>query len=203
MVTIVDYGMGNLGSIKNMLRKIGCNSIVTNNPKDLISAQKIILPGVGSFDKAMSNLELLGLKSVLKECAINEIPILGICLGMQLLSTSSEEGSLEGLCLIPGSVLRFKKDSGLKIPHMGWNRIECSHYSKLFAGFEFFEETRFYFVHSYYFRSANNNYVTSTAKYGIEFASSIQNNNIFGVQFHPEKSHKYGFALLKNFVEKC
>lgn len=201
MITIIDYGMGNLGSISNMIKKVGGNCRFVNSKKDIESSEKIILPGVGSFDQAIKNLKSLELIDPIKESAQKGIPILGICLGMQLLADSSEEGYLPGLGLINGRVIKFKDDIGVKIPHMGWNLVNYNDKSFLFNDFNTFEETRFYFVHSYYFNCQLESNIASTTNYSLQFASSIINNNIFGVQFHPEKSHKYGAKLLKNFID--
>ena len=150
---------------------------------------------MGAFDHAMKKLNTLGFSKVLKEKADSGTPIMGICLGMQLLGTFSEEGNQQGLNLISGAVRKFPKTSGLRIPHMGWNSVKISD-SKMS---ENLEENKFYFVHSYYFKPEQPKYVLGITKYGIEFASIINSKNIFGVQFHPEKSHKYGMELLKNF----
>ncbi len=200
MITIIDYGMGNLGSIKNILKKIGYPSIITSDKKEISSAEKIILPGVGSFDKAMINLAELDLISAIKQKASEGIPFLGICLGMQLLSDGSEEGTLPGLGLIPGLVKKFTAPS-LKVPHMGWNVVTYKTGCPLYAGFDQFEETRFYFVHSYYYEVSDPNNSSAVALYGKNFCCSVQKENVQGVQFHPEKSHKYGMSLLKNFIE--
>jgi len=197
MISIINYGMGNVGSITNMLKKIGVKSILVNNPQDLERAQKIILPGVGAFDNAMLLLEKLELISVIKNKAKSQTPILGICLGMQLLGTKSEEGTLSGLDLIPGIIKRFPSHNNLKIPHMGWNQVTAEDrgiFSKLI-------DNKFYFVHSYYFKPDNLQNIIGSTNYDFEFASCICRDNVFGVQFHPEKSHKYGMQLLKNFSE--
>ena len=195
-VIIIDYGMGNLGSVQNMFKKIGVVARISSSKKEIISAKAVILPGVGKFDEAIRNLRSLDLIDTIKGVADNNVPILGICLGMQLLADSSEEGFLPGLGLIPGKVKKFHKQEGLKIPHMGWNRAVVANYDSLFFGEE---NWRFYFVHSYWY-DCNDSYVLSKTKHGLEFTSSVVNNNIFGVQFHPEKSHQYGMNLLKNFI---
>jgi glutamine amidotransferase len=201
MITIVDYGMGNLGSIKNVIKKIGFQSQITNNIDLIAQADKLILPGVGSFDSAMNNLKKLNLSQILIEKASSGTPLLGICLGMQLLSNSSEEGVEKGLGLIPGDVKKFILSEPFKIPHMGWNNVEYNDNCSLYKNFENFEETRFYFVHSYHFVCKSSDNISSTSNYGITFNSSVHNKNVFGVQFHPEKSHKFGMLLLKNFIE--
>ncbi len=204
MITIIDYKMGNIGSVVNMIKKIGYESLVTSDVQKILSAQKIILPGVGHFDKAMRNLHELNLIGVLNQKAIIEkVPILGICLGMQLLSEVSEEGNSNGLGWIKGEVRRFAFDENskkLKIPHMGWNTINPIKDSPLLENLN--NNSRFYFVHSYHFICQNPEDILCTTEYGYTFVSAISHNNIMGVQFHPEKSHKFGMTLLKNFIEK-
>ncbi len=201
MVTIIDYGMGNIASIQKMLKKIGYDSELTNNRETILNSQKIILPGVGAFDYGMKNLKDQDLIQVLRYKAIEEkTPLLGICLGMQLLGKSSEEGEEEGLSLIDFNTIKFKFDNlKLKIPHMGWNYIEYNSDSKLFK--DMYEETRYYFVHSYYVEN-NDSYTIARANYGFDFSAAVRKDNILGVQFHPEKSHKFGMKLLQNFVEE-
>lgn len=204
MITIVNYGMGNLGSIKNMLRKVGVQSQITSSHKEIEKATKLILPGVGAFDRGMENLNQLGFIKLLNEKVVNKkTPILGICLGMQLFATQSEEGQLPGLGWINATITRFnynKRNLPLeKIPHMGWNQVEIQQKHPLFSAFE--EPIRFYFVHSYHIECADKKNISSTAFYGYEFVASVQDQNIIGVQFHPEKSHKFGMKLLRNFVE--
>lgn len=202
MITIVDYGMGNLGSIFNMFKKIGVQSKITSDKNEIEKATKVLLPGVGSFDAAMSKIKELDFQSLLNYKALEEkIPILGICLGMQLLTNSSEEGTLPGLGWIPAETLKFKLDANqnLKIPHMGWNMVQKNRASKLIDNFE--EEARFYFVHSYYVKCQNDANSILKTNYGLTFDSAIQKDNIYGAQFHPEKSHKFGMTLLKNFSE--
>lgn len=193
--------MGNLGSIKNIIKKIGHRSEITSDPEKVRNAGKLILPGVGSFDKAMSNLAELGLPAIIREKAAAGTPLLGICLGMQLLANGSEEGVLPGLGIIPGMVRKFDIDASLKVPHMGWNIVDYNTGCKLYESFGQFEETRFYFVHSYHYVCEQPEHVAATTRYGIEFTSSVFHNTVFGAQFHPEKSHKYGMQLLKNFIE--
>tara|TARA_X000000368_G_scaffold397909_1_gene367476 strand:+ start:2720 stop:3328 length:609 start_codon:yes stop_codon:yes gene_type:complete len=201
MVTIIDYGMGNLGSVRNMLRKIGVNSVISSNLSKIENAEKLILPGVGLYSKAMDNLKSMGADRIIKNKVIEGTPLLGICLGMQLLSSHSEEGNVKGLDIIPGNVKKFKLDSNFKIPHMGWNSIYYNNESVLFDGFDKFEEVRFYFVHSYYYDLTENKNQIAYAKYADDFTCAIQLNKVFGVQFHPEKSHKFGIQLLKNFCK--
>ncbi|QIW09660.1 imidazole glycerol phosphate synthase subunit HisH [Francisella sp. LA112445] len=202
MITIVDYGMGNLGSIKNMFKYIGVESVIENDLDKIKNASRILLPGVGSFDTAMKKINESDLKEVLNEKALKEqIPVLGICLGMQLLTNSSEEGSLSGLGWIDAETISFKNkiDKKYRVPHMGWNVVEQSNDSLLTHGFEEFDETRFYFVHSYFVKVKNENNSILKANYGCEFDCAIQKENIFGAQFHPEKSHKFGMKLFENF----
>ena len=199
MITIVDYGMGNLGSVLNMFKKIGVASKITSNLEEIKSATKLLLPGVGSFDRAMHKINDSGIKKILDyKVLTEETPILGICLGMQLLTNSSEEGVEKGLGYINASAKRFHfKDKKMKVPHMGWNLVNKSTNSKLTN--DFIEESRFYFVHSYYVEVENQVNSILKTKYGLEFDSAIQNKNVYGAQFHPEKSHKFGMKLLDNF----
>lgn len=204
MITIIDYGMGNLGSIANMFKKIGVTSCITNNAEQIASAEKILLPGVGAFDTAMRRINESGLLNVLNRKALEEkIPILGICLGMQLLTNSSEEGELAGLGWIPARTLAFKgriETPPYKVPHMGWNVVRKHTQSPLTEGFEKFDEIRFYFVHSYQVQCESESNSILRTTYGITFDSAIQKENIYGAQFHPEKSHKFGMKLLENFA---
>jgi len=202
MITIIDYKTGNLGSIQNMLKKIRQESIVTSDPSEIGSATKIILPGVGSFDQGMENLINLNIKEILnKKVIVDKIPVLGICLGMQLMTVKSEEGKLQGLGWIDGETTRFRFDdpSRFKSPHMGWNNIMLHKESRLLKDMN--PESRFYFVHAYYIRLNNHPDILTSTEYEKEFTSSFEKENILGVQFHPEKSHKFGMALLKNFAE--
>lgn len=195
MISVVDYGMGNIGSIKNMLKKIGEDSQLIDKPDNLNPSNSIILPGVGAFDNAMRRLNDSGFSEKLQELASNGTPLLGICLGMQLLGNESEEGELDGLKLIPGKTCKFMLEGDFKIPHMGWNKVINSN-----AGlFKDLEESKFYFVHSYHFVPEKEDYILGETDYGRKFVSSINKGNVFGAQFHPEKSHKYGMQLLKNY----
>lgn len=201
MLIIIDYQMGNVNSIYNMIKKIGYTSIISNNPKDLEKATKIIIPGVGAFDKGIENMEKLKLIEILNQRVISDkIPTLGICLGMQLMAQSSEEGTKNGLGWVKTKVEKIiANDPSIKIPHIGWNTIKIIKNSKLYKGMEN-QENRFYFAHSYIIRPQDD-ITISTTTYGIEFVSSFEKDNIVGVQFHPEKSHKFGMQLLKNFIE--
>lgn len=201
MITIVDYGMGNLGSVFNMFKKIGVASKITSDLEEIKTATKLLLPGVGSFDKAIQRINTSKIKEVLDYKVLTEqTPILGICLGMQLLTNSSEEGIEKGLGYINASTKKFSfQDKKMKVPHMGWNIITKSTDSKLTE--DFIAESRFYFVHSYYVKCNNSSDVLTKTDYGLNFDSSFENGNIFGVQFHPEKSHSYGINLFENFLK--
>ena len=204
-IVIIDYGLGNLGSIRNMLKKIGAEGTISSDISHIERAEKLILPGVGNFDQGMRNLDALGLLPVLENKVIQKkTPILGICLGMQLFTRRSEEGESAGIGWIDAEVVRFKfdgKERNLKIPHMGWNLIKIEKEDTLIG--EMYPEPRFYFVHSYHVVCKNEDEVLTKSFYGYEFVSSIKKGNIYGVQFHPEKSHKFGMKLLRNFVEFC
>ena len=202
MVGIINYGLGNLGSIQNMLKVIGEKAVISSNPEELDKCDRYILPGVGAFDAGMQKLNESGLSSYLKEKATNEKkPILGICLGMQLLGRKSEEGSLPGLGLIPFDNIRFKlENTNLKVPHMGWDIVDFKQDIPLLRSLE--GTQRYYFVHSYHAKCDYKENILMTCDYGYVFAASVVKDNIFGVQFHPEKSHNFGMALLRNFVKE-
>jgi glutamine amidotransferase len=203
-IVIIDFDSGNVNSIINILKKIGYNSVVTSDLKLIEDADKLILPGVGSFDTGMNNLVRKDLINILnKKVLEDKTPILGICLGMQLMGIRSQEGSMDGLGWLDFESLRFDlKDNAcnLKIPHMGWNYIDVNKNSILYK--DMYDNPRFYFVHSYYFKETNENesQILTRTSYGHSFVSSIVKDNIFGVQFHPEKSHKFGMKLLDNFL---
>jgi glutamine amidotransferase len=200
MIVIVDYGMGNLGSLLNILKLIGLPASIESDPERIARAQKLILPGVGAFDAAMGRIaRVSGLREVLDAKALLErIPVLGVCLGMQLLTSGSEEGGLPGLEWIPGAAHRFPSVAGVKVPHMGWNVATPVSRSPLIA--EIGADARYYFVHSYYVRINDPAHVFLRSNHGIEFDSGICRGNIFGLQFHPEKSHRFGMQILKNFA---
>ena len=202
MITIIDYGMGNLGSIVNTLRRIGVSGKVTSDSNDVRTADKIILPGVGSFNKGMENLKSAGLVPALEEQVLeNDVPILGICLGMQLFSDRSEEGDARGLGWIKADTVRFHFESNgsrLKIPHMGWNSV-ISTEDPLLANVT--PDDRFYFVHSYHIAQIEEELVIGTTLYGYEFPSVIRQGTIYGIQCHPERSHSSGIRVLKNFMD--
>jgi glutamine amidotransferase len=202
LIAIIDYGMGNLSSIHNMFRKLNVESSITSDLEKAAKADKLLLPGVGAFDHAMMNLKALGLVSVLNQKVLKEkTPLLGICLGMQLLTKKSEEGVMLGLDWIDAETVKFKSDDGnkLRIPHMGWNTVEIKKDDALFK--DMGEEPRFYFVHSYYVKCNDQNNILTSTHYGSDFCSSLVKDNIRGVQFHPEKSHKFGMQLLSNFAD--
>jgi glutamine amidotransferase len=199
MISVIDCGIGNIGSIINMLKHIGHKAKRVHTPAELEDAANIILPGVGAFDAGMHNLEQSNMLPLLHEKAQTGVPILGICLGMQLLFERSEEGTMPGLGWIPGEVKRFRKDNhlDLKIPHIGWCKVNIKGEERLFTNLQ---ENRFYFVHSYH-AVCDNKHIIGTAEHGYKFAAAVRNNSVMGVQFHPEKSHRFGMQLLRNFVE--
>jgi imidazole glycerol-phosphate synthase subunit HisH len=201
-VIVIDYGMGNVASIVNMVRKAGGEIAVSADPALISKADKLILPGVGAFDNGIANLNQRGLVPLLSYRVLeHRVPILGLCLGVQLFTRCSEEGKLPGLGWIEADTRRFRfsrEEEGLKVPHMGWNFIEAAKPAVLLNGLP--PEPRFYFVHSYHLVCDDPADVLTWTTYGYRFASGIQRGNIWGTQFHPEKSHKFGLALLKNFL---
>ena len=203
MISIVDYGVGNLASVRNMLKKVGYNSIVTNSAQDILNSSHIILPGVGSFDSGMKALRSKGeLLDVINHVVkVDKKPVLGICLGMQLMTKGSDEGIEAGLSWIDADVksLRGNIPDNFKVPHMGWNNITDYCNSKLSRTGS--SQDRFYFVHSYYVKCNKIKDILFTTEYGIEFTVGFKRENIIGVQFHPEKSHKFGMSFFKNFIE--
>lgn len=203
MIIIIDYGMGNLGSIKNMLKKVGADFKLSSSVDDIRNASKLILPGVGSFDKGIQNLKEYGYFDLIKEKVIKEnTPILGICLGMQLLGKSSEEGVENGFGFVDAVAKKFSFEGNnkLKVPHMGWNLVNIKKENDIYQGID--GEQRFYFVHSFAIQCNDDKDILTSSSYGYGFVSSFQKNNIIGAQFHPEKSHKFGINFFKNFVEK-
>ncbi len=205
MIVVVDYGMANLGSILNMFRRLDIEARATADAAVIATATKLILPGVGAFDQAMQRLHELRLLEVLNRRAlVDRIPVLGICLGMQLLTRGSEEGRKAGLGWIPAEVRRFRfrpEHGRLRVPHMGWNTLFPSRSHPLLSGLEM--DARFYFVHSYYVRCDDPANLLGEAEYGDRFAACIEQGNVVGAQFHPEKSHRFGMRLLKNFAALC
>ena len=204
MITIVDYGVGNLGSIVNMLKKIGAKAQASSDPHVLRQAEKLILPGVGAFDPGMRKLNEVGLAPLLNELVLEKkVPVIGLCLGMQLMTKRSEEGTEAGLGWIDAETVRFKfrpENAHLKIPHMGWNTLDIRRQHPLVS--DLGPESRFYFVHSYHIVCADEADVVAYTDYGYPLAAVINKDNIMGAQFHPEKSHRYGMQLLKNFAER-
>jgi glutamine amidotransferase len=202
MITIINYGSGNIRAIGNIYERLKIPFKIANHPMEIKGAQKIILPGVGAFDETISMLDESGFRSVLDhEVLVNKISVLGICVGMQILAKRSEEGTLPGLGWINGEVKKIDVTllpAKPKIPHLGWNSVEITKANKLFNDID--EEQGFYFLHSYYFQCNDQVDIMSTTFYGKNFASSVNHKNIYGVQFHPEKSHQNGVNLLKNFA---
>lgn len=201
MIAIIDYNIGNISAVANMLQRIGVQSIIASKPNQIEQAERIILPGNGSFDACMRNLRESGMVPMLTDQVMNKkVPILGICVGAQMLGKDSEEGTEAGLGWLDMHVRRFPEKVGLRVPHMGWNQaIPKQSNNPLLIGLE--DEVRYYFVHSYYMDPANESEIMLETNYGIEFASGISRGNISGVQFHPEKSHKYGKQLLAAFAK--
>lgn len=200
MILVVDYGVGNLSSICNMLRKAGGDVKVSNNPDEILMANKLLLPGIGHFDHGMKMLNASGLRNAIDRFALElRRPVLGICLGAQILGKTSEEGKTPGLGWIDMACRRFEATPDMRIPHMRWNKVAIKKSSPLFG--QMSNDARFYFVHSYWMHCQNPDNVLATTTYGVEFTSAVQRGNIFGLQFHPEKSLRHGFALMKAFIE--
>jgi len=203
MITIVDYGLGNILAFINTYKRLNIPVTVAGNADGIANATKLILPGVGAFDHAMVRLEASGMRQALDERVQKRgVPILGVCVGMQMLADSSDEGRLPGLGWIPGRVCAFNsvpQTRALPSPHMGWNDVRPVHNQKLFTDLQ--KDAQFYFLHSYFFECIKEENTIAVTKYGIEFSCAIVAKNVYGVQFHPEKSHQYGATLLKNFAE--
>ena len=202
MITIIDYGVGNVFAFQNVFKRLSIPSKIAKCENDLMGSSKLILPGVGHFDYAMSQLNNSGMRDRLDELVLKEkIPVIGICVGMQMMAKKSDEGTLDGLCWIDANVKKFDEatiNHHTKLPHMGWNDVKPNENHPLFKGLE--QQAIFYFLHSFYFKCSNQENSISKTDYGINFSSSIQHDNIYGIQFHPEKSHSYGERLLKNFA---
>jgi|DEB0MinimDraft_12_1074336.scaffolds.fasta_scaffold04402_3 glutamine amidotransferase len=205
MITIIDYGLGNLKALTNVYKRLNIDFQLASNIDQLKKASKIILPGVGAFDNAMTKLNDSGLRNCLDDLVLDQkIPVIGICVGMQMMANSSEEGILPGLGWINGVVKHLSKTDidcvqNLPLPHMGWNNIKVEKESNLIINFD--EYKNFYFLHSYYFQCQNYEDVIANSHYGFDFPCIVNNNNIYGIQCHPEKSHYNGITLLKNFAE--
>lgn len=196
-VSVVGYGLGNTGSVINMFKRAGVDARVITDPSEVATSDRILLPGIGAFDRGMGLLEQTGFREPLQEFAATGRPMMGICLGMQLLLDSSEEGELPGLGLIAGRSTRFDEASDVRIPHMGWSAITPRHDDPLIAGAE--TGSRFYFVHSYRVEPDDEADTLATSEYGTEFTSMVRKGNVMGAQFHPEKSHTFGMTVLRNF----
>ena len=200
MIVIIDYEVGNLGSVQNMFKKVGAASQISKNPEVIAQATKLLLPGIGRFDFCMQALRRSNLIPILEKKVLQEkTPTLGICVGFQMLAEKSEEGIEAGLGWLPAQVKKFKSQADLKVPHMGWNWVKPLKESQLLQNFG--EDPRFYFAHSYYMETKVPEHNLLQTEYGVSFTSAIQKDNLYGVQFHPEKSHKFGMTLFKNFAE--
>lgn len=203
MIHVVDYGLGNVQAFLTLYKRLGFEATRAKTAADLAGASKIILSGVGAFDHAIELLDQSGMRPTLETLVLQDkVPVLGICVGMQILASSSDEGRLPGLGWVPGKVRSFRSDersASLPLPHMGWNDVQPKPGSPLFAGLE--SDARFYFLHSYYFDCIEPSHAAATASYGADFSCAVSVGNVYGVQFHPEKSHHFGTQLLKNFAE--
>lgn len=200
MIAVIDYDAGNLKSVEKALLSLGQETLVTRDRQELFGADKVILPGVGNFGDAMGKLRAYGLEPVIQEIAKRRIPFLGICLGLQLLFEESEEApGVPGLGILKGKILRIPAEEGLKIPHIGWNSLALQNKGKLFEGLE--EEPYVYFVHSYYLKAEDESIVKAVTEYGTRIHASVEQDNVFACQFHPEKSSSTGLQILKNFAD--
>ncbi len=200
MIAIIDYDAGNIKSVEKAILSLGEEVIVTRNRDEILAADKVILPGVGAFADAMQKLRSYHLEEVIKEVVMKKTPFLGICLGLQLLFEKSEEGEgVDGLGILKGEVVKIPEGEGLKIPHIGWNSLKFPNKGRLFKGLK--EESYVYFVHSYYLKAQDESIVTATTEYGVNIHASVEKDNVFACQFHPEKSSDVGLTILKNFIE--
>jgi glutamine amidotransferase len=202
MITLIDYGVGNIFAFQNVYKRLNIPTKIAKSKEDLANAKKLILPGVGSFDYAMAQLNASGMREKLDELVLEKkVPVIGICVGMQIMGNRSDEGKLEGLKWIDSEILKFDENlirQRTKLPHMGWNDVAPIKNHPLFVGLE--EEAIFYFLHSFYFKCKNETESIAVSNYGISFSSAVHRKNIYGIQFHPEKSHQYGEKLLYNFA---
>jgi len=202
MITLIDYGVGNIFAFQNVYKRLDIPTKIAKTSKDLVDVQKLILPGVGSFDYAMSQLNASGMREKLDELVIvKKVPVIGICVGMQMMGNRSDEGKSEGLKWINSEILKFDENliqQRTKLPHMGWNDVMPVNNHPLFRGLE--KDAIFYFLHSFYFKCNNPSDSIAFSEYGISFSSAVNRDNIYGIQFHPEKSHQYGEKLLHNFA---
>jgi len=203
MITLIDYGVGNIYAFQNVYKRLNIPTKISKTSKDLVGAEKLILPGVGSFDYAMSQLNASGMRDTLDELVIGKkVPVIGICVGMQMMGNKSDEGKLEGLKWIDSEILKFDErliQHRTKLPHMGWNDVIPVKEHPLFHGLE--KDAIFYFLHSFYFQCNDVNDSIAISDYGVSFTSAVNRGNIYGIQFHPEKSHQYGEKLLQNFAK--
>ena len=200
MIALIDYDAGNMRSVEKALDFLGEKPVVTRKREEILGADRIILPGVGSFGDAMHNLEAFGLTEVIKEAVEKKIPLLGICLGMQVLFEKSEESpGVKGLGILEGEIVRFPKTEGLKIPHMGWNSLHITEGARLFQGIP--QDSYVYFVHSYYLKAEDEAIVAASTEYGVPIHASVERKNVFACQFHPEKSGDVGLRILENFIQ--
>lgn len=200
MVAIIDYGAGNLSSVKKALDYLGAESEITQDKEKILTASHVILPGVGSFGDAMHSMQERGLVETVKKAALSGKPFLGICLGLQLLFESSDESpDVKGLGILNGKIITIPKDTGLKVPHMGWNSVSLKQNNGIFSNIE--DNSYFYFIHSYYLDGADEDVIAATAEYGVTIECAVQKGNLCATQFHPEKSSKIGLKLLENFLK--
>jgi glutamine amidotransferase len=203
MITLVDYGVGNIFAFQNVYKRLDIPTKIAKTQEDLLDAKKLILPGVGSFDYAMRQLNASGMREKLDELVLEKrVPVIGICVGMQMMGNRSNEGKLDGLKWIDADILKFNEnliEQRTKLPHMGWNNVTPVKNHQLFFGLE--KEAIFYFLHSFYFKCNNPAESIAISEYGLSFSSAVNKDNIYGIQFHPEKSHKYGEILLHNFAK--